>query len=226
MTNGGLRHRLMSLAYHRERDAVLVLLVLTVLFVSLCSLVRSEGMLHWDSGVTRGIQRSRSSAFDAGATALTLLGNGPSLVVIVATAAIAQAQAGRKRAALLSALTLLGFPLNLWLKMWIGRSRPHNSIVDVILPAPGLSFPSGHAMISTMVFGTLAMLAWVLVKQPKQRVLGTAVLASLPLLIGLSRVYLGAHWLSDVVGGWAFGLGFVLVLARVYKSISAPELAQ
>jgi membrane protein DedA with SNARE-associated domain/membrane-associated phospholipid phosphatase len=94
--------------------------------------------------------------------------------------------------------------LDLALKQVFQRTRP---VWDVpLLTVPGWSFPSGHAMGSLVAYG---MLAYLLVREAHrhgQRVAVIACAALLILLIGLSRIYLGVHYFSDVVGGYAAGV--------------------
>jgi undecaprenyl-diphosphatase len=84
------------------------------------------------------------------------------------------------------------------------RTRPTWDVP--LLTARGWSFPSGHAMGSLVAYG---MLAYLLVRDPKGRPPRMAIVAgavTLVLLIGLSRMYLGVHYFSDVVGGYAAGM--------------------
>ena len=92
-----------------------------------------------------------------------------------------------------------------WLKVVVHRPRP--VYAARLLPHPTWSFPSGHAMGSLVGYG---MLAYVLVlankgKPSRQRSI-IVLAAALILMIGISRLYLGVHYLSDVVGGYAAGL--------------------
>ncbi len=96
--------------------------------------------------------------------------------------------------------------LNLWLKDLFARDRPElwERVVDVQL----YSFPSGHAMIALVVY---SVLAYLLVKTfPNWRWLIITVTIPLILGIGLSRLYLGVHWPSDVLAGYAAGLVWLL----------------
>jgi undecaprenyl-diphosphatase len=104
--------------------------------------------------------------------------------------------------------------LDLALKEVVDRPRPAGDGIQVIVPATGLSFPSGHALSSCLVYGFLALMAWTHIRRCGVRRLVTAILALLPVGIGLSRVYLGVHWFSDVIGGWAAGLFCLLLLAE------------
>ena len=96
-----------------------------------------------------------------------------------------------------------GEVLNQMLKAVFARPRPY--FVDPLLPESGYSFPSGHAMESLVVYGMLAYFAVLALSSWKARtavVFGTALLV---VLIGFSRMYLGVHYFSDVVAGFAAG---------------------
>jgi undecaprenyl-diphosphatase len=83
------------------------------------------------------------------------------------------------------------------LKQWIGRPRPHLEILP-----HSLAFPSGHSANSMTAFVATALLAC------PSRYRGPAMAAALGLtfIVGLTRIFLGVHWPSDVIGGWSFGL--------------------
>jgi membrane-associated phospholipid phosphatase len=93
--------------------------------------------------------------------------------------------------------------LNLGLKAFFARMRP--DLASALVVARSYSFPSGHAMGSFITFGALAYLA---LRQPWPWAAKSAALAvgvTIVLLVGLSRVYLGVHWASDIAGGWSAG---------------------
>jgi undecaprenyl-diphosphatase len=78
------------------------------------------------------------------------------------------------------------------------------------------SFPSGHTVGSTVIYGLLAYLAWQYLPQP-WNVIGAIFCVLLILLISLSRIYLGAHFPSDVVAGWVLGAIGLAVIIFVVK---------
>lgn len=111
---------------------------------------------------------------------------------------------GRRGAPLLVLISVAGGAvLSSLLKLGVDRPRP--DLVAALADVHTLSFPSGHAMLSAVTYLTLgAVLARVLPDgRTKIYALGTAVL--LTILIGVSRVFLGVHWPSDVLAGWCIG---------------------
>jgi hypothetical protein len=94
------------------------------------------------------------------------------------------------------------FLLNSGLKELFQRARP--TPVASLAPAQAWSFPSGHATVSAAFYSFLAYLSWRLLRGVR-RLLWTAALLALVLLIGLSRLYLGVHFLTDVIAGYLAG---------------------
>jgi membrane-associated phospholipid phosphatase len=106
--------------------------------------------------------------------------------------------------------------LNLILKYFFDRPRP---LVPHLVESSGLSFPSGHAMISASFYGLLIYLVWYYVAQPSRRWILIILLVCWILLIGFSRVYLHVHYATDVIAGYAVGLLWVIVASYSLKKI-------
>lgn len=107
-------------------------------------------------------------------------------------------------------IVLIGRGLSEIQKYWIARVRPDLEPHLVVVQTS--SFPSGHATSSMIFYLTLALALTRDTHWHRLAAIGAIVLA---LLIGTSRVMLGVHWPSDVVGGWAFGLLWVLLTLRL-----------
>jgi undecaprenyl-diphosphatase len=111
-------------------------------------------------------------------------------------------------ALVLLAATLGGTAISEGLK--VGFNRPRPDLVAHIVETTSMSFPSGHAMLSAATYLTLGAL--IARTQPRKRlrayVLGAAIV--LTLLIGVSRIYLGVHWPTDVLAGWCLGAAWAL----------------
>ncbi len=108
-----------------------------------------------------------------------------------------------------------GQVLNLLLKDWFARPRPF--FQDPLAVAAFYSFPSGHATMSLIAYGLIAYFLWASAPQRLPRRLATVALMLLILLIGLSRLYLGVHYFSDVLAGFAAGglwLSFCITAAE------------
>ncbi|SET07878.1 undecaprenyl-diphosphatase [Geodermatophilus poikilotrophus] len=124
-------------------------------------------------------------------------------------------RAWRTAAWVVTANVLVG-PLTAVLKETFGRVRP--AFENGGATYDGLSFPSGHSSgIATLV--TIALvLAWPRLPA-RQRRLALAAGAALVVLVGLTRMWLGVHFLSDVLGGWAFGAAWTLLVALVFDAL-------
>jgi undecaprenyl-diphosphatase len=94
-------------------------------------------------------------------------------------------------------------------KYWIARVRP--DLEPHLVVVKSSSFPSGHAA-SSMIFYLSLALAFTAHSRGRFAAAGAAILLSL--MVGTSRVMLGVHWPSDVIGGWAFGMLWVLLTLR------------
>jgi Membrane-associated phospholipid phosphatase len=135
---------------------------------------------------------------------ITGLGGYTILTLVTASVAICLLMAGKRGAAMLLAVAVIGGTLlSTGLKM--GFERPRPELVPHATQVYTASFPSGHAMLSAVTYLTLgALLARVLERRRiKAFIMGLAVVTTL--LVGASRIYLGVHWPSDVLGGWAMG---------------------
>ena len=102
------------------------------------------------------------------------------------------------------------------LKIIIGRARPATKYAESMIIQTN-SFPSGHSAGSMVAYGLLAYLAWNLLPRPWSYVV-VLILAGLIILIGISRIYLGAHFPTDVIAGWILG-AIVLILVILWNPL-------
>lgn len=207
----------------RSKQAAGLLMVLAASFLVLSFGIHQPGVNQVDLRVTQALQSLQFPVVRPLMIGFTFLGNSLPLCIIGLGSAAWMRWRGHRMAALLTAITLLGLPLNMIIKEWVGRPRPDGTLVSVVLPTIGLSFPSGHAMASTMLYGFLAALAWMHVKTPSHRLQAAAGFAGTAIMVSISRVYLGAHWISDVIGGWTAGLVCLVVLVEIYRFKRPPE---
>jgi undecaprenyl-diphosphatase len=151
-------------------------------------------------------------------TFFTILGTPVALGALVGVVAIVLFFRDRARWALFLVLTtLLGGLMNRLLKAYFERERP--DLAEAIRHATGYSFPSGHAMGSTIVFGALAYLALRHFHRWRERSAALALAISVVFAISLSRIYLGVHWITDIVAGIAAGTVWVLFVTVAYEAL-------
>jgi undecaprenyl-diphosphatase len=108
------------------------------------------------------------------------------------------------------------------LKLLFHRQRPTAQLITV----HGYSFPSGHAFAAMIVYGYLIHITWRLLKSEVLRFLIFSLSILLILLVGMSRIYLNVHWLTDVLGGYASGfawLVFSIVMVNTMRQMTATE---
>lgn len=167
--------------------------------------------------------------------ALMLFGQEAGKVVVLALAAAAGVSIAALRrewaAATGMAVAAAAYSSEPVLKLLVARPRPDPALVATLVDTNGFSFPSGHALGSGLVFG--AVYAFVPVLFPAQRgftaLLRAAVIVLL-VMISASRVYLGAHWASDVLGGWLIAGAVLATLRTIYRwrtqrwgSLASPD---
>ncbi len=102
------------------------------------------------------------------------------------------------------------------LKQVVHRPRPSHDLVGVLAPLTDPSFPSGHVVQYTALFGFAFFLIYVLAERSTFRTIALVLLAVPMVLVGPSRLYLGQHWLSDVLGGYALAVLFLVPYCWAY----------
>lgn len=149
-------------------------------------------------------------------TALTILGTPVGLGIIVVIVSILLAVKQRYLwMVYLVGTTAVGGGINKLLKAWFARARPE--LAEMLRETTGHSFPSGHAMGSALVFTALAYLALRYFRNRNARALSVAICVSMILAISFSRIYLGVHWMSDIVSGIAAGTTWVFATAAGFE---------
>jgi undecaprenyl-diphosphatase len=151
-------------------------------------------------------------------TNLTALGSMTVLPLVTLALVFYLMLARRRRTALFLLLaTSGGIVLGALLKLAFARPRP--ALVPHLVDVTSSSFPSGHAADSAIVYLTLAALLARSVPERGPRLYVIAVAILLTLSIGVSRVYLGVHWPSDVVAGWSIGAAWALACSIAHSRI-------
>jgi len=129
-------------------------------------------------------------------------------IIVAVVAFILWRIKGREEAIFLAASGIVSL-LHVAIKLAIERARPLAQLVQIFSVETTEGYPSGHAFASIMVFGFLLYLILTLVPQLSLRIISLIFFPLLILLIGTSRIFLGVHWTTDVLGGYLIG-GFLL----------------
>jgi membrane-associated phospholipid phosphatase len=239
---GPLLERLLARSAHftakfRYRDYLPVLVVLAIgialaamagdAFLDLAESLREESprLQSVDRDVHDWAIDTRSPVSTFFLTVLTVIGTPAGLGVLILIAAALHAVRKRWRwGAYLIVTCGIGGLLNLQLKGYFARARP--DLAEALRDAHGYSFPSGHAMGSTIVFGAFAYLAFRILTNWRPRAAALAFCATMILAICASRIYLGVHWISDVAAGIAAGLIWVAFATVAYETFRRIRLVR
>lgn len=177
------------------------------IFFQIAEKVLAEETTKFDTEILQSIYSIHSPALNKIMTGITFLGN-PSTLIYLSCFVGVILLVQRK---FVSAFTLVivasgAIGLNVWLKTLFARVRP--TLWERIVEVNSFSFPSGHAMISLVIYGFIGYL--LIVNFRALSGLFLFLTASLILAIGFSRLYLGVHWPTDVIAGYAAGLVWLI----------------
>jgi membrane-associated phospholipid phosphatase len=167
-----------------------------------------EGDTHIDTRLANWLHDHASPGWTEFFERVTWLGNVPVLVAVTAAAAAVLAWKRQRMELLLLLLAVVGTEiLTVGLKVGFHRQRPF--FPDPLAMESSYSFPSGHASVSLAVYGTIGFIAARHLRDVRARIAVLSASAILVLLIGISRLYLGVHFLTDVIAGFSLGLAWV-----------------
>lgn len=192
---------------------LVTMLVALAIGVGLGIVARGDNVLEIDLDLTTAIQQVQGDAVRLIADIANVLGSTAGASVAIAIAiVIAAARHARWEVGFLITLLVLRLA-GTQMKPLFDSPRPTEDLVTLIDTWDGTGYPSGHALTaSTMALG-LAVIAWRRILSRRQAIAAIAALLSLMLAIGWARVWSGAHWASDVIGGYAFGVAIVALSA-------------
>jgi membrane-associated phospholipid phosphatase len=197
----------------------ILMIVLTALAGGIYDSVgEGDGISTFDRPVLDQAISHRSGTLDDILTWFTHLGGPLGMTLIAASITAIMVWRWRSRTPLILMLTTVAGSLTLTLvgKALVGRVRPPQ--IDAVPPyETSPSFPSGHALNSTAIAGMVAYLMLLHLNQQLARVLAVAGAGCWAIAIGLSRVFLGHHWLTDVMMGWVIGLLWLAMVITAHR---------
>lgn len=194
-----------------------------VLFGLLAYFAHLYPIFPGDIAIGRWLQGIDSSVFQFAMRAISIIDSTIWAAIIVAIFALSFWLSGRKQeSTFIVLLTSASVLLNWLLKSIVVRPRANTEFIVLVSGGSGLSFPSGHAVYAVAFYGFLFYLALSSVKHRLASVASGSCLLLLIVLTCVSRVSLGAHWFSDVVGGFLLGwlmLAPIVILYRNRKAV-------
>jgi membrane-associated phospholipid phosphatase len=167
-----------------------------------------------DAGALRTAVEARTPGLTTAAILITTVGSTVAMAVLAAVAGAVLWARGRPGDAAFLVLTTAAASL-VFRSLKIVLDRPRPPVATRVVVETNESLPSGHATMSIVVIGALVVLAW-RGRAVQTRVLLVLAAAAWVGLVGTTRIYLGVHWLSDVVAGWAVGAAWLTVCALVW----------
>lgn len=196
----------------------LSLAIITVAFAILTFLVKTTPSFPVDLQVTRGIQQINIPLFFELMVVVSWPGFGPQSFIITALIVMMIYALGLHWEAV-TALIAAAFStaVNVLVKDLIQRPRPTTGVVHVLDALNSYSFPSGHVMFYLGFFGFIWFLAFSLLKPSMKRGLLLVFFGGLVMLIGISRIYVGEHWASDVLGSYLLGTLTLAAVIQLYR---------
>jgi membrane-associated phospholipid phosphatase len=194
--------------WRRYRAAVFQMYLIGAvdIFIILAVLAKTVAYFTFDVTITHAVQTFNAGWFAGLMNALSWMGFAPQTWIISLAVIGFLYVSGLKWETVVSCASLLGSSaLGLGIKLIVDRPRPSADLVNVISQLKDYSFPSGHVLYFTTFVGFLLFLAYTLLTHSWWRTALLIILGSMVALIGLSRIYEGQHWASDVLAAYLLG---------------------
>jgi undecaprenyl-diphosphatase len=192
-------------------------LIASAAFIALAVAAHFSPYFPIDLVVTRAVQSQQSPFLDVAMGFVSWIGFIPQVDLFVAITIAGLFVAGLRWEAVVAAFASLGEILGVLIKLIVYRPRPVGNLVHVASQLDTMSFPSGHVLFATAYCGFLAFLAYTLLKPSWVRTALLVFVGVMVALMGVSRIYLGHHWFSDVMGSYVFGSLWLALSIHVYR---------
>ena len=197
------------------RTIFVAFVVTLVAFVAIAEVARQPGIPPLDAWGTARLHELANPSLDLLMSAVTSLGSTLVLASVAGLAIVLLLAGGRGVPAAFVAVALVGsLVLNDGLKLVYQRARP---AFDWAEHRPEYSFPSGHAMNAFVLYVAIGLVVWWLWGR-RAGVAAMALAVALAVAVASSRVYLGVHWLTDVIGGVVAGILWLLVAGAAFAA--------
>lgn len=205
-----------ALALHYGQLWLVGYVFLLAAVVALAVAAHTFSVLPGDLGVERELQENRNPIVFAAMYAVSWPGYEPQAAIIFVLVVVGLWLVRLRLEAVFLALSVTADGIADLVKLLVARSRPSASLVEVVTHLSSYSFPSGHTVHYTVFYGFLAFVVATRFRVHWIRQVVVAICIALIVLVGFSRVYLGEHWPTDVLGGYLIGGLFLVPFVAAY----------
>jgi len=190
----------------------IILLLGLIIFFEILEDVYANEIHNFDSQIYKAVSYFISDEFTNVVKIITNIASVP-VIIAVTLISIIWIKDKKINVAIVSNLVIIT-ALNQLLKRIIARPRP---IEHRLIDEKGYSFPSGHSMVSMAFYGFFIYLAYRKIKNPYIKIIVCTLLSVIIISIGLSRIYLGVHYPSDVIAGFCISISYLALFTNVTK---------
>ena len=189
----------------------------SVIFVVLALAAHWVAYFPIDLIITRAVQGPHGGIYDGLMHGISWLGFFPQVAALSAVVILALFAFGLRWEAVSTLFATISSGVGAIVKIVVVRPRPSADLISVFRELPSSGFPSGHVLSTTAFCGFLVFLCFTLLKPSPGRTVVLVVMSLLIALMGPSRIYLGQHWFSDVMGAYLFGSLWLALTIRFYR---------
>ena len=189
----------------------------SAVFVVLAVVAHTVAYFPIDLAITHTVQHYHGAVFDRLMFGLSWLGFMPQVYILGGLTILALFLAGLRWEAVVSLFAACGVGIGTLVKLVVYRPRPSADLVHVFHQLPSSGFPSGHVLEFTSFCGFLVFLVYTLLKPSWVRTTLLVGFSLVILLMGLSRIYQGQHWFSDVMGAYLLGSLWLALTIKLYR---------
>lgn len=190
----------------KKNKEIIIITLLTIIFIVLSLLIITNKTETFDNQIHQYILNIRSTNLTTFFKIITNLGSAPCLITIIILTLIKNKKLSKN----LVMHLIIGILINLFIKAIFARTRP---IGISLIEETGYSYPSGHSMISLIFYGYI--LSQINKSKTQNKLILNISIIILILLIGLSRVYLGVHYITDIIGGFTLASIYLLISKNI-----------
>ncbi len=205
--------------YRRATILQIYVAAAAIAFLLLAIFALTSSYFVFDVSFTREFQEFAPPWFETIMVAVSWFGYPPQVILITLAIVVLLYILGYRWEGVSALITaVLSILVNTGVKAMVARPRPTANLITVFGHVlTSYSFPSGHVMFYVSFYGFLWFLAYTLLRHSPLRVFFLVIFGLLVLLVGPSRIYLGAHWSSDVLGGYLLGSIVLIASISIYR---------